>query len=399
MRPFYPMFLLNPKTNDAKNVLNAALDMYLPDSFRRIKLVLFFHGNDDYQFWFPRLHVMCDFTPIVDFYILQCIYEWATNVMSLVNACLENNFRKLSNISPQERAALMSLNEPVDFVFRLADKILALVVMPNVCYLRKSIYPLSVTILYVRLVLPENYVFSLVMATFVAFRQRLFRFFHSVLPRNECKWLVAGYQLLWLPLLSLLPNVHMSPILLRPIVASLSCFPKCFSVFVDELLMSWLLNVNVLSLLSLKWWPVFVSSYHLVVALVMLNFNLPLCPRECLVVSSADFSFLYANILFDDAVLSLIRLFVLVRCDMPIRLLVDCVRFVLEIIFFTSLCTIYRLTIGIAMGTICARILANAILVAHDLVARECWVLINFAYFGRYLVDFFVVTRPLRRVR
>lgn len=154
----------------AKNDLNAALDMYLPDSFRCIKLVLFFHGNDDYKFCNPRLHVLCDFTQIVVFYFLQCIIVWPTNVMSLVNASLVMIFRNLPTFSPHVRAALMSLHEPVDFAIRLAVNFLGLVVMPNEWYIRYTIVHLSVTILYVRLVFSENIVFTLVMATFVLLR-------------------------------------------------------------------------------------------------------------------------------------------------------------------------------------------------------------------------------------
>jgi hypothetical protein len=140
----------------------------------------------------------------------------------------------------------------------------------------------------------------------------------------------------------------MSPILLRPIVASPSWVPMCFSVFVDEQLLSSLLNAQVLSLLHFNWCPVFVSSYLLVVALENIMI-LSLCSLECLFVSSAVFSILYGYFVFDDAVRSLIRLNDLVCCDLPIRLLVVCVNFVLENISFPCLGSLYRLTFGIAM--------------------------------------------------
>jgi hypothetical protein len=363
----------------------------LPDTIRRIKLDLFFQGKDDNQNWNPRLHVKSVFMPIVDFHVQQCINEWATDVKLLVNCRLERKFRKLPNISPQERAALLSLQEREDIVVRLADKNLGLVVMPKEWYIRKTIEHLSDTKQYVQIELSENVVILQVMATFVALRRRLFLFFQTDFHRQESKWLEAGSQLLRLPLLYLLPKVHKSPIQMRPIVASHSWVTKCISVIVDEQLKSWLLKAQVLSLLNFKWWPVIDSSYHLVDALEMLNENLALSSRESLIVSSADFSNLYGNIKFEDAVRSLIRLNELVRCDMPIRLLVDCVRFVLENNYFTCLGTLYRLTNGIAMGTNCAPNLANAILVAQELVARERWVLRNIAYFGRYLDDIFVI--------
>src|SRR5690606_7484997 len=150
----------------------------------------------------------------------------------LVNCRLVWKFRKLPNISPHERAALMSLQEREDIVVRLADKNLGLVVMPKEWYIRMTIEHLSDTKQYVQLVSSENDVILQVMATFVALRRRLFLFFQTYLHRQERKWLDAGFQLQRLPLLYLLPKVHKSPIQMRPIVASHSWVAKCISVIV-----------------------------------------------------------------------------------------------------------------------------------------------------------------------
>jgi hypothetical protein len=156
----------------------------LPDTIRRIKLDLFFQGKDDNQNWNPRLHVKSVFMPIVDFHVQQCINEWATDVKLLVNCRLERKFRKLPNISPQERAALLSLQEREDIVVRLADKNLGLVVMPKEWYIRKTIELLSDTKQYVQIELSENVVILQVMATFVALRRRLFLFFQTDFHRQ-----------------------------------------------------------------------------------------------------------------------------------------------------------------------------------------------------------------------
>ena len=285
----------------------------------------------------------------------------------------------VTNVSIQERRVLQRLRAETSLVIKPADKNLGLCVISREWYLSEGLRQLA----------SPNYraTTGFNIADMCSLLKGFLDTHKGHINALEYKWLVHALKggSHKLPTFYMLPKLHKSPVVGRPIVAS------CAWVFAP--LSQWLsfhLNPVVQTMDT-----VLVSTAALVTDLQ----SITLPPTTDVHLVSADVSDMYNNIPVSQAILAVGGV---VRRRFPSGLagaIVDALGLVLNNNYFTFDGVVYHQTSGIAMGTSCAPPLAQLFmaLLEQDLRTslRSGWP----AYYKRYIDDALVVFfGPLREL-
>lgn len=279
-----------------------------------------------------------------------------------------------NNLSREERSGLREIKEDPSVRVLATDKNLGPALVSTEWVKQETLKHLNDTKTYSK-VTADDWTYRRLKV--IETRDKLVNSFSHFLPLNSHKFLrsIDNVSSSFNPAkFYIIPKIHKSPIVGRPIAASHSYITRPISIFVDELVKPSIIMPTVLR-----------DSGELIQCLEKVEL-----PANCLLVT-ADVSSLYPNI---DTKKAIIALDLLLRESKVAQtpLLVQLTRLVFENNFLKSEFSndIYHQTFGIAMGTPFAVTAANAFMYHHerDIVETHSRYI---TLYKRFIDDIFVI--------
>ena len=279
-----------------------------------------------------------------------------------------------NNLSREERSGLREIKEDPSVRVLATDKNLGPALVSTEWVKQETLKHLNDTKTYSK-VTADDWTYRRLKV--IETRDKLVNSFSHLLPLNSHKFLrsIDNVSSSFNPAkFYIIPKIHKSPIVGRPIAASHSYITRPISIFVDELVKPSIIMPTVLR-----------DSGELIQCLEKVEL-----PANCLLVT-ADVSSLYPNI---DTKKAIIALDLLLRESKVAQtpLLVQLTRLVFENNFLKSEFSndIYHQTFGIAMGTPFAVTAANAFMYHHerDIVETHSRYI---TLYKRFIDDIFVI--------
>ena len=320
------------------------------------KAFFHYHSNagEDYN---PDIKAKSKWQPPSNIHVDNFILDLTKRLECMLN---QNTWHKVeqlfNNLSKEELDSLQNLKKNQAIVIKMSDKNLGLTIMDFDWYDAECMRQLEDTIIYVQLCPTQ---IEQVKFTTKLTLQKLIEKYKHVLTKQECRFLQLNLVRPGIPCFYILPKLHKTPIVGRPIVAGHSWVTVGCSKLLTSLLKSMLpLFPNVLK-----------DSASLIRILEQTTFesNIVLCTLD--VVS------LYTNIPVDHAIEVLKQLIqenlhLFPRPELP-ELMVEMLEFVLKNNIMEYKEMVFKQIFGIAMGTPLAPVLANLYLAFLERVLKE----------------------------
>lgn len=344
----------------------------IQDFCRSVRLHYKYADKPDDPDFHPKLYVKSGWNPPrEDPDLEENLYKIRQELLTNLS---DNRPLWKNNLSREERSGLREIKEDPSVRVLATDKNLGPALVSTEWVKQETLKHLNDTKTYSK-VTADDWTYRRLKV--IETRDKLVNSFSHFLPLNSHKFLrsIDNVSSSFNPAkFYIIPKIHKSPIVGRPIAASHSYITRPISIFVDELVKPSIIMPTVLR-----------DSGELIQCLEKVEL-----PANCLLVT-ADVSSLYPNI---DTKKAIIALDLLLRESKVAQtpLLVQLTRLVFENNFLKSEFSndIYHQTFGIAMGTPFAVTAANAFMYHHerDIVETHSRYI---TLYKRFIDDIFVI--------